>query len=255
MGIPEPRIRRDRLHEKLDCLIHIAENEVTVANVPIEDADIRIVGTEPNCVLYIRDCLLWSTEPDQRATEDTQRARIIAVERHSRFHLGVSFRQSVFLHAEGPSVLCANELLGSCTRASKSNCSARDSSCCLALLHPPPIRPVRAVARPIRASIDRGSSPSACSKIRCVSWRFAIEDGRRYWAHPRMTRSPASGLTPRSCEIRRLTSRRNSTLSDWPRRPVISVCALARSWRSVSNRSAQMCEPVSASISCTLTCT
>jgi hypothetical protein len=78
----------------------MAEKEITVGKIPIRDADIRIMRTKPYRILDMWDSLLWSTEPRQHATEVYFGRYIIAVQRHSRFGLGVRFRRSVLQPAE-----------------------------------------------------------------------------------------------------------------------------------------------------------
>ena len=151
----------------------------------------------------------------------------------------------------------AIELFGSLSMASRSNRSARALSCSTRAVRPRKKFPIKFTsnirAMPILASIDRGSISSARSKASRASCAVAADLGRCSHAQPRITRSRASGSTAFSCSMRRPTSLTSSRFSVRARRPVISLCASARLRRSVSNRSAHTCAPVSASTSCALT--
>ena len=81
---------------------------------------------------------------------------------------------------------------GSLSMASKSNCSARATSCCTEacwnelLPHPLANRPSRSLAIPILASVERGSISKARSNARKASCPALGDWGPYHKAQPRM---------------------------------------------------------------------
>src|SRR5262245_32330884 len=100
MHIIQSRIRGASLNEEVDCLIHMAQEEMAHAQTPILALDGGISRIEPNGFLNVWNSCVWPTHPHKDRAKQTNRARVIAVECYRPLELDLRLSQAVLHPSE-----------------------------------------------------------------------------------------------------------------------------------------------------------